>query len=276
MAVQGGASRPVGGNPLVDDIMKMARSQRDEETSSSRPLFSGKPKKLTDEPVSDDEEIYAEESEEDEEEAVVRTITFWSEGFTIEPINRLRLYTDSASSALLTYIRSGIAPLSELGVRPGQHVEMRVVQRSSEEYTSGKQAEVWKEVEAAEGKKSKGKASIKPFSGSGRRLGDLPSVPTASPSQQTSTIQKPNSNESVGFDSSKNSTKIQIRLNDGTRHTILFNPDQTVQAIYETVNAIKPCNELVLLTGRPPKPLSADLQITIKDAGLEGSLIIQQ
>lgn len=273
-----GTGQHRGGNPLVDEIMNLARGQQAQsQTGSSSGVFTGRAKKLTD--TDDPTDVYvppgprdASSDEEEDEEPIIRVITFWSDGFTLGPQNRLRAYTDPRNAALLTSIRAGTAPLSELGVQPGQPVDLRVAQRSEEPYGTDKQEKLWKEIEQAEGKKAKKPA--KPFSGASRRLGDLPDPKPKAASVATSAAPVVK-DESIGFDATKETTKLQIRCIDGSKHTIKFNPDHTIEDIHKTVERLSG-QPGQLLSGRPPAPLPDDLCITIREAKLEGSVIFQQ
>lgn len=276
MAVQGGAPRR--NNDLVDEIMEQARSQAASGSGESGGVkaFSGRSNRLTDPDSPKDHNSKKEKEvpvEEEEQEVAVRTITFWSDGFTLEPVPTLRPFTDPHSISLLSSIRSGLAPLHELGVLPGQAVEMRVVQRDGEVWSKEGQERIWKEVREAEDRKE-GKKAARPFSGASHRLGDLPTKPTCNQSAVQGNVQL--TRLSGGFNAGKPSTKIQFRLDDGSKHTVQFNPDQTVADIYETVSEILGGRQVgVLLSGRPPVALPSK-ELTLKEAGLEGSLIIQQ
>lgn len=79
-----------------------------------------------------------------------------------------------------------------------------------------------------------------------------------------------------GPDESKPMTSIQIRLADGSRLVAKFNLDQTVGDVHSFVRASRPSLEsFTLSTSFPPKPLE-DATQTIQDAGLAGSVVIQQ
>lgn len=264
MAVMGGA--PGGGNPLVDQIMAKARAQQQQEGSQS--VFAGRAKKLTDE---DDQDHGNDHDDNDDlDPPVIRTMTFWSDGFTLEPSPTLRSFTDAHSLALLASIRSGSAPTAELGLAPGQAVEMRVVQREGERFEEGRQREVWREVERARGKERRG---LKAFGGPGRRLGDVPDAPQA-PSQSKQNVAR---DESAGFRAGQPSTRIQLRLSNGTRHTIQFNLEQSIEDLYATARQLNGGRAVdQLLTGRPPVPIPSELKMSIREAQLEGSLLIQQ
>lgn len=280
MAVMGGGQQQQpGGNPLVDQIMARAREQRDAQSTSDGPVFfAGRAKKLTDQddpadlPVS--KKSYEPSEDEEEEEATVRVMTFWSDGFTIEPNLTLRSFTDPRSVALLTAIRGGTAPISELGLAPGQPVEMRVAHRPDEPFSEASQKRIWKDI-AEEIERTRGKKKTKPFAGSGRRLGDVPDAPQSKQTAGKAPVGA--KDESIGFKAGQPSTRIQIRLTNGSRHTVQFNLDQTIEEVYASarlLNGGTPVEQL--LTGRPPAPIPAELTLSIRDAHLEGSLLIQK
>jgi UBX domain-containing protein 1 len=280
MAVMGGGQAS-GGNPLVDQIMARAREQKDGQSAADGPsVFTGRAKKLTDQDDPTDSATNArgkyveEDDEEEEEEVAVRTMTFWSDGFTIEPNLTLRSFTDPQSVALLTAIRGGTAPISELGLAPGQPVEMRVAHRPDEPFSEAAQKRIWKEI-SEEVERTRGKKIVKPFAGSGRRLGDVPDAPQSM--QSAGKVPAGAKDESIGFKQGQPSTRIQFRLTNGTRHTIQFNLDQNIEEVYATarlLNGGTPVEQL--LTGRPPAPIPADLKLRIREARLEGSLLIQK
>ncbi|KAK9434527.1 SEP domain-containing protein [Lipomyces doorenjongii] len=64
---------------------------------------------------------------------VTRTLTFWRDGFSVENGALLR-YDDPANQEILRAINSGRAPLHLLNVNPGQHVDVRVERRMTEDY----------------------------------------------------------------------------------------------------------------------------------------------
>ncbi len=78
------------------------------------------------------------------------------------------------------------------------------------------------------------------------------------------------------IDSSKETTKIQIRFHNGERVTQTFNIDQRVSDIHTYVMTAAPVDgSYTLVSGFPPKPLS-DPNLTIKQAGLKGASITQK
>ncbi|CAG8478940.1 6117_t:CDS:10 [Acaulospora colombiana] len=139
--------------------------------------------------------------------AVVRHLTFWRNGFSIDD-GHLMSYDDPENEQFLKEINLGRAPLALLNVRPGQPVDVRVARRLDEDY------------------KPPPKKPTQPFSGSGQRLGStLPSlVSSSTPGAYPSTSSSSNAvstsmqgGSELEIDESMPITSIQIRLGDGTR-----------------------------------------------------------
>ena len=77
-------------------------------------------------------------------------------------------------------------------------------------------------------------------------------------------------------DSSKPSTKIQIRFHNGDRQAVEFNVDNTVADIHMYVMQAAPVDgSYELISGFPPKPLDSP-DLTIAAAGLKGASVIQK
>ena len=166
------------------------------------------------------------------------------------------------------------APEHVLNVRYGQQVELRVAQRTDEDYVPGP------------------KKPAKPFAGSGNRLGSpVPNEPTSASNapQPPSILRGSAAPSSVpiqsapvtsGFtvNSSEPVATLQIRLGDGTRQTARFNHTHTVGDVRSWINAGNPGmsgREYALITTFPNKVLDDPGQ-TIKDADLMGTVIVQK
>ena len=139
----------------------------------------------------------------EEEEVVTRSLTFWSDGFSIED-GPLHSYDDPANKDMLEAIKSGRAPPSLFNVRFDQQLEINVAQRTNEPYRAPPKVN-------------------KPFEGGGNRLGSA--APEISGSGATASgsgsgagsagqTAEPGSFE---VDPSKPMTSIQLRLGDGTK-----------------------------------------------------------
>ncbi|CAE7133973.1 unnamed protein product [Rhizoctonia solani] len=202
---------------------------------------------------------------EDEEETAIREITFWRDGFSIADGPLLK-YDDPANQAILTAINSGAAPPSVLNVRVGQPVELRVAQRTQEEY------------------RPPPPRPAAPFSGSGNRLG-APTVPAeASGSGSTSmpgtfTSAEPESIRTrFEVDNSLPTTSIQVRLADGTRLTCRMNLTHTVGDIRNFINASTPgaASRLYTIGTTFPNRTLDDPTQTVEAAGIKGSVVVQR
>jgi UBX domain-containing protein 1 len=130
------------------------------------------------------------------------------------------------------------------------------------------------------------KKVLKPFSGSGNRLGsEVPgevvggssssSSPAATSTPPATTTPQPvpvlaNPNEPL--------TTVQIRLADGTRLVAKFNPTQTVADISRFINltrAGESQRNYVLMTTFPNKELT-DPTVTLQAAGLLNAVVVQR
>lgn len=82
----------------------------------------------------------------------------------------------------------------------------------------------------------------------------------------------------AGVDESQPATSIQLRLADGSRMVARFNLTHTVASIREFIKASRPDMQqgyALQMAGFPPKQLTDD-SASVKDAGLEGAVIIQK
>lgn len=78
------------------------------------------------------------------------------------------------------------------------------------------------------------------------------------------------------IDTSKETTKIQIKFHNGERVAHTFNVDQRVSDIHTYVMTAAPVDgSYVLVSGFPPKPLE-NPSLTIAEAKLKGAQIIQK
>ncbi|CAG8457586.1 10973_t:CDS:10 [Ambispora gerdemannii] len=252
---------------LVGDILKKAaeggRGPQEEEDAPkkpSRPFFTGTGYKLGSE-EEPSEEVPISPTALNEmvtEEPVIRHLTFWRNGFSIED-GPLMSYDDPQNSEFLKAINSGRAPLSQLNVKQGQPVDMRVARKLDEDY------------------KPPPKKPAKPFSGSGHRLGSPVGYIISSPEPSTtsaSTSTPPIRTRQLEIDESLPVTSIQIRMADGTRMVARFNHTHTVRDIREFINASRVGEvnrNYVLQTTFPTKDLT-DETLTLKQASLVNSI----
>ncbi|KAF5319734.1 hypothetical protein D9619_008699 [Psilocybe cf. subviscida] len=73
-----------------------------------------------------------------EQETAIRHLIFWRNGFQIED-GELRRYDDPEQASVLAEINEGRASPTVLNVQPGQHVELRVTKRTTEDYVPPKE-----------------------------------------------------------------------------------------------------------------------------------------
>ena len=209
MSVQGPSrGGPRGPNDIVGDIMKKAAESNEEageaftKTNKEQSnAFSGRGNRLG----AEDETADANQSasfetdddweEVDDEEPVNRSLTFWRDGFSIDdgPLMRYDEHQET-----LDALNSGRAPLSLLNIRFGQRVNLGVSQRTDEDYVAPPKV-------------------FKPFEGTtGQRLG----APVTASIRQTENAAPAASSapaEKVQVDQSKPTTRVQVRLHDGSR-----------------------------------------------------------
>ncbi|CAG8641774.1 1534_t:CDS:10 [Funneliformis caledonium] len=259
-------------NSLVSDILKKAAEggrgpveEPEATTSTQRSFFSGTGYRLgsEEEPSVIINQTANSTTPTEPLTPVVRHLTFWRNGFSIEE-GPLMAYDDPANEEFLKAINSGRAPLSWLNVRQDQPVDVRVARRLDEDY------------------KSPPKKPAKPFSGAGQRLGSLtPNVITSDTSvtyPSTSSSEPTQRARELEIDESLPITSIQIRLGDGTRMLARFNHTHTVGDIRNFINASRvgeAHRDYILQTTFPPKDLKNEAQ-TLTDASLLNSVVVQR
>lgn len=289
VSIQGPPGRgPVPGGDVVRDLLRRAAEAGPPPAPSpgpTRSVFSGGGHVLGGEDV---ETRYvpdplADPQDEDAPTAI-RRITFWREGFSVDhddTTGELRRYDDPANAQILREINEGRAPPSILNILPGQPVELRIAKRTHEDYvapTSG--------------------GGIRAFAGTGHRLGSpIPGQPSTSsagassmpggfptsagagsPSSATGTDRE-SMNTLFEVDNSLPTTRVQVRLADGSRLTARMNLTHRVRDLRGFVNASSPgaaTRPYTLNTAHPAmKPLT-DEEMTIEQAGLANSVVVQR
>ncbi|KAI8092500.1 uncharacterized protein BX664DRAFT_88744 [Halteromyces radiatus] len=263
MLVQDPTKRGKNSN-LVDEILKKAAAggPAPEESSSdkaSKPTYftgSGYTLGSEDEPsVMVNSENPAESSEESLP-SVVRYLTFWRNGFSVDDGPLLR-YDDPANSAMLSSINSGRAPLSLLNVKHGQPVDVRVARRQDEDYVPPP------------------KAPPKPFEGTGNRLGS-PAPSSPSISSNTTAPAAATTAAAPEIDANLPITSVQIRLGDGSRLVAKFNHTHTIGDIRRYIDSQRPNQRSYILQTTFPVKSLADEGQSLKEAGLLNSVVVQR
>ena len=154
----------------------------------------------------------------------------------------------------------------ELKAKYNQPVNISVQHRTKEKYIAPKKV-------------------LKPFSGSGNRLGsEVPgeavgvSSSSSSPAPAQVPVATPQPIPVLSANSNEPLTTVQIRLADGTRLVTKFNPTQTVADIVHFINlsrAGESQRSYVLQTTFPNKELT-DLSLTLEAAGLLNAVVVQK
>jgi len=200
-------------------INDAAEAEPSSATTSVPGSFGGRAAAVADADDQDDED--------GEGEVAIRNLTFWEDGFSVEDGELMR-YDDPAHAQTLAAINSGHAPLDLLNIRFGQQVHVHVHRRTDEKYKP---------------------PPMKPFGGSGNRLGSPAPATFASSSSQSrqqpsggATTSATSGSANAGsrdfeVDADRPTTQLQIRLGDGQRMTARFNTHHTVADLRSYINA---------------------------------------
>ncbi|KAK1423962.1 hypothetical protein QVD17_19273 [Tagetes erecta] len=241
----------------VESLFNQARQAGAEDAtldqfqpSSSSRSFSGRARLLSGETTSA-------QPQQSEPEILTHTITFWTNGFTVDdgPLRRL---DDPQNASFLESIRKSECP-EELKSATGRVPTQVSLVRRLEEYP------VQKQRRAA-------------FVGVGRTLGTATSSEDATAASPAPATTAPTPFVGLVVDNALPSTSIQLRLADGTRMVSRFNFHHTISDIRSFIDASRPGGPRayhLLTMGFPPKQLN-DLNQTIEEAGLANSVVIQK
>ncbi|GLB42820.1 putative SEP-domain-containing protein [Lyophyllum shimeji] len=269
--------RRLPGGDMVRDLLRRAAEAGPPPPVARSNAFTGGGHKLGGEDV---ESSYIPDPNAlpEDEVPVIRHLTFWQDGFTVEDGDLLR-YDDPNNAELLAQINAGRAPPSILNVLPGQPVEVRITKRTDEPYVPPRGA--------------------KAFTGSGHRLGaPVPSFTAPAETAASSSMPGgfPSSVAATGpssagvrperdsittrfeVDQTLPTTSMQVRLADGTRIVARMNLTHTVRDLRNFINAARPENltrPYTIGTTFPNRTLE-DLDATIEGAGLANSVVVQR
>ncbi|KAJ7884451.1 SEP-domain-containing protein [Mycena leptocephala] len=262
ISVQNPGRGRVPGGDLVRDLLRRAQEEGAAgpgDTPGRSNVFVGGGHTLGGEGIASS--YVPGERDEPEDELVVRRLTFWREGFTVEDGPLMR-YDDPANADVLSAIHAGHAPPSILNVRIGQRVDVQVTKRTDEDYIPPKP---------------------KPFSGTGNRLGaPVPAVSSSSAPAPSSSAQASTSSSVITprfeVDQAQPTTSVQIRLADGTKIVCRMNLTHTVLDLRNFINAARPENltrHYTIGTTFPNRTLD-DNSATIEGAKLQNSVVVQR
>ncbi|XP_071698150.1 plant UBX domain-containing protein 4-like [Rutidosis leptorrhynchoides] len=244
----------------VESLFKQARQAGAEEgthdqlqpSSSSSRSFAGRGRLLSGEATTP-----AAPQQPEPEVNNTHTITFWTNGFTVNdgPLRRL---DDPQNASFLESIRKSECPEELTPAKGRAPVHVSLV-RKLEEYP------VQKHRPAA-------------FVGVGRTLGTTTASDDTVVAPLAPTNAAPAPSMGLVVDNTLPSTSIQLRLADGTRMVSRFNFHHTISNIRSFIDASRPGGSRayqLLTMGFPPKQLN-DLNQTIEEAGLANSVVIQK
>ncbi|GAA5980989.1 hypothetical protein JCM5350_004793 [Sporobolomyces pararoseus] len=211
-------------------------------------------------------------------ETATRSLIFWQDGFSVEDSDLLKY---EENQELLQAIQSGRAPLALMKVQQDQRVDLQVQKRLNEKWTRqpGPPAGPWSGSGNRLGSVSPYPDSAPPSSSSSSMPGAFNSSTSASSSAASRPTALPvSTNVQFEVDSTLPTTRLQIRLRDGEKVVATFNHSHTVGDIRRYINASRPgeaSTSYALQTTFPSKDLEDD-SITLKDAGLLGSVVVQR
>ncbi|CAG9460276.1 unnamed protein product [Pedinophyceae sp. YPF-701] len=256
VAVQG---RPEGGRPEGENVdeyfdrvrqQQFARDGTDEDLAPRRPgAFQGRAHKLS---APDDAPEEAPVAPAPQQGPQRRVITFWANNvFTVDD-GEPRSVEDPSSIAFLNDIAAGRVPRELL--QGGGEVDVHLM-RKPEDYVPPKGAKAFKGASNKLG--GGGEAS-----GSGAAVAAENAVAAGG--------------EWEGADPNKPTTKLAIRMADGSRMQATFNLSHTIADVRRFIASARPTESTVygLRGGFPPKPLNDNAQ-TIEAAGIAGGTVIQ-
>lgn len=183
---------------------------------------------------------------------VTRTLTFYSEGFTVDD-GPFRRFDDPANAAFLADVNKGVVPreMEEPGIGD---VSITLVDKKGEDYVAPKR-------------------KVQAFTGSGQTLGSTASAETTAAAAAPPAVES--AVGSIDLDETQPIAVVQVRLSDGTRLRARLNDHHTVGQLRAFVRAARPgVRAFTLATTFPKKELEDDKQ-TVKDAGLKGAVVVQ-
>ena len=186
-------------------------------------------------------------------------MTLWRDGFTIDDGPLMRL-DDPANKEHLAAIGNGEAPMPLMKIKPGQEVDVKLINKTEEDY------------------QPPAKKPTPSFTGTGNRLGSISSAPPV----QHAPVSSSNSGHSMSIDASLPTTQIQLRLADGTRLVSRFNHTHTITDLYNFVRLYpiltrsRPNSQpFVLQTSMPTQNID-ECKMTLAEAKLLNAVVFQK
>ncbi|XP_012862911.1 UBX domain-containing protein 2B isoform X1 [Echinops telfairi] len=184
-------------------------------------------------------------------------LKLWSNGFSLDD-GELRPYNDPTNAQFLESVKRGEIPLELQRLAHGSQVSLDMEDHQDQEYI-------------------KPRLRFKAFSGEGQKLGSLTpeiiSTPS-SPEEEDKSIL----NAVVLTDDSMPTTKIQVRLADGSRLIQRFNNTHRILDVRDFIIQSRPefaTLDFILVTSFPNKELT-DESLTLQEANVLNTVILQQ
>ncbi|XP_038248472.1 UBX domain-containing protein 2B isoform X1 [Dermochelys coriacea] len=258
-----GPSNNKNPSKIVDELFKEAKEHGavplDEAARASGDFskaksFSGGGYRLGDSSRKRSEYIYGEKQNGQDVQILLK---LWRNGFSLDD-GELRSYTDPTNAQFLESVKRGEIPLELQRLVHGGQVNLDMEDHQEQEYV-------------------KPRLKFKAFSGEGQKLGSLTpeivSTPSSPEEEEKSIL-----NANVLIDDSIATTKIQIRLADGSRLIQRFNQTHRIMDVRDFIIQSRPAfaaSDFVLVTTFPNKELT-DESLTLQEADILNTVILQQ
>ncbi|XP_073535431.1 UBX domain-containing protein 2B isoform X1 [Phyllobates terribilis] len=184
-------------------------------------------------------------------------LKLWSNGFSLDD-GELRSYTDPVNAQFLESVKRGEIPLELQRMVHGGQVRLDMEDHQDQEYV-------------------KPRLKFKAFSGEGKKLGSLTPEIISTPSSPEEE-HKPFLNTEVELDEHVPTTKIQIRLADGSRLIQRFNLSHRIVDIRHFIIQCRSDfaqTDFVLVTTFPNTELTDEDQ-TLEEANILNTVILQR
>ncbi|XP_039380980.1 UBX domain-containing protein 2B isoform X1 [Mauremys reevesii] len=258
-----GPSNSRNPHKIVGELFKEAKEHgavpldeaaRASDDFSKAKSFSGGGYRLGDSSRTRSEYIYGENQNGQDVQFLLK---LWRNGFSLDD-GELRTYTDPTNAQFLESVKRGEIPLELQRLVHGGQVNLDMEDHQEQEYV-------------------KPRLKFKAFSGEGQKLGSLtPEIVStpSSPEEEDKSIL----NATVPIDDSIATTKIQIRLADGSRLIQRFNQTHRIMDIRDFIIQSHPAfaaADFVLVTTFPNKELT-DESLTLQEADILNTVILQQ
>ncbi|XP_042317660.1 UBX domain-containing protein 2B isoform X2 [Sceloporus undulatus] len=248
---------------IVDELFKEAREHgavplnevsRASGDCHKAKSFSGGGYRLGDSTWKRSEYIYGENQFGQDVQILLK---LWRNGFSLDD-GELRSYTDPVNAEFLESVKRGEIPAELQRLVHGGQVNLDMEDHQEQEYI-------------------RPRLKFKAFSGEGQKLGSLTPEIVSTPSSPEEE-EKSFLDAALLVDDSVPTTKIQVRLADGSRLIQRFNQTHRIVDIRNFIIQSRPWfanTDFVLLTTFPHKELT-DESLTLQESNILNTVILQQ